>query len=192
MPSLFTALLDANTAADECFKQANRSFSGFLTPGEMLLQLQECSCPDPAGTLPQLFLQLDLDDDNKISRSDMRAGYKQYARPAGLRVKTSGAPEPKAASEMEALEQTALAALQPKITALEQCFNLLDLGKTGQITARKCAPHHNARSIPNIYDARRHRATAANRTRRARALTRGREHSHCSRLEWRVLRYWWK
>jgi Ca2+-binding EF-hand superfamily protein len=136
------SLLSNQEAADQCFKQADRSNSGYITPGELLLQLQESSSPDPLGTLPALFLMLDSDGDERITRADMRAGYARLARPAGLRVKVSGGVTQQEEGEMAALEEQAQGALQPKVAALRSIFQLLDRNSSGLVTARKCAHMH--------------------------------------------------
>jgi Ca2+-binding EF-hand superfamily protein len=133
------ALLDADKAADEVFSQANRSGSGSLSPGELLCHLQEVSAPDIAAAFPKLFLILDADGDGRISREDLRDGYKRWGRESGLRVKTDGPVNPRSAGEMQALEEQSQGYLKPKLEALQAAFNVLDLDKSGKINARKLA-----------------------------------------------------
>ena len=131
-------MLNENAAADECFKQANRSKSGKLTPGEILLQMQEANAPEIPTAFPPLFLALDVDGDNLVTRQDLSAQYAKVARPAGLRPKVSEPIVEKSADEMAQFEKTAMGYLQPKIDALMAVFKLLEINDgTGRITARK-------------------------------------------------------
>jgi len=189
-PKPTLAEADPDEEAEECFNQANRSGSRMLTPGELLLQLQESDVADAAAVLPSLFLCLDRDGDNEISPDDFRAGFKTHARTAGLRIKTSGPPADVSESEMEALEQKATALIEPKIAALQTIFGMLDLGGSGRITARKCASAADAAytaympPIYRLYTAAVHAAAAHTHTTRASTRARSRTHarSHTSRL----------
>ena len=73
MSGLGAVLHDLTKASDACFAQANRSRSGFLTPGELLLQLELTSktAADAAAAFPELFLKMDVDGDNKITKQDV-------------------------------------------------------------------------------------------------------------------------
>ena len=127
--------------ADECFSQANRSKSGFLSPGELLCQVIECGIEDPANVFPAVFLCLDANGDGKISKQEMRDGYKRFARSEGVRARDKVSE--KDATELEALETQAQGFLAPKVAALEQVFQILTLSKApdpyAKLTARKLA-----------------------------------------------------
>ena len=73
--------------ADALFAQANRSKSGFLSPGELLCQMIECGVEDPPTQFPAAFLCLDTNGDGKISKQECRDGYKRFARGDGVRAK---------------------------------------------------------------------------------------------------------
>lgn len=150
-------LMDPQRAAEEVFRQANRSKTGKLTPGELLLQLEICcrTPADAAEAFPGLFLSLDADGDDLIELKDMKNGY-LFARNAGLRLKTGdGEVEQQSDAQMEEFEAKAKAMITPKVEALEQCFKLLDLGGGGKITARKCvrrASMHNTHAHAHVHE----------------------------------------
>ena len=121
--------------SDAMFAQANRSKSGFLSPGELLCQMIECGVEDPPTQFPAVFLCLDANGDGKISKQECRDGYKRFARSEGVRAREKVGD--KDAAEMEALEGQAQGFLAPKAEALKQVFDILDLNKSGSLTARK-------------------------------------------------------
>ena len=91
--------------------------------------MQENKCEELPDAMPALFLQLDLNGDGKISREEMRAGYKRFARDAGVRARDSVAP--KSPSEMSDLDTQAQGYLTPKVAGLEAVFAVLTLAKPG-------------------------------------------------------------
>lgn len=94
----------------------------------------------PASVFPALFLQLDVDGDDVVSKVEFFRGFKRFGREAGLRPPKdaeSGAPASKSAEEMEAFEADAQKYLAPRVEALKQVFAMLDIGGEGKLNARK-------------------------------------------------------